>query len=66
MLFDKGVYTVIPTPFKDEMVDMDSLYKIIHKQLSYEKKVNGIVLLGTTSETPTLTQDERETIAKNV
>ena len=66
MLFDKGVYTVIPTPFNNEMVDMDSLLKIIDKQLSFEKKVNGIVLLGTTSETPTLTQYEREIIAKTV
>ena len=70
MLFDKGVYTVIPTPFKvvneTTEVDFESLYKIIDRQLVNETKVNGIVLLGTTSETPTLTEEERHLIAKTV
>lgn len=64
MKFESGVYTVIPTPFKDNLVDYDSLIKIINFQIS--SGIKNIVLLGTTSETPTLDDEEQDKIVNIV
>ena len=51
------------TPFKkDESVDFDALLNIIEFQV--ENKADYIVVLGTTAETPTLTEDEKTDIIK--
>lgn len=64
MKFESGVYTVIPTPFKDNLVDFDSILKMINYQIN--SGVKNIVLLGTTSETPTLDDEEQDNIVKTV
>lgn len=65
MQFDKGVYTVIPTIFtSDNTVDYQSILNLVQYQIN--SGIKNIVLLGTTSETPTLTLDERLLIAKSV
>ena len=65
-VFDKGeVYTVIVTPFDDEdkiiFSDFDNL-------INYQIKngVNGIILLGTTSESPTIDIEEQQEIVDYV
>ncbi len=59
MQFDKGVYTVIPTIFtQDNYVDYNSVSKLIQHQINFG--IKNIVLLGTTSETPTLSMDEKQ------
>ncbi len=53
----KGTYTAIVTPFKtDGSVDYDALKKLIEMQLA--GGINGIVPVGTTGESPTLSVDE--------
>ena len=53
----KGVWTALVTPFtKDESIDWQAFEKMIKKQL--EAKVTGILLSGTTGESPTITEAE--------
>jgi len=61
-----GSCTAIITPFKNEMVDYDSFKKLIAHQL--ENGTDAIVVLGTTGEPATLSEEEKEKIiffAKN-
>jgi len=60
MKFDKGSYVVLPTPFKFNRVDYNSLEKLIYRIL--DSDVKGIVILGTTSESPTLSLEEKKKI----
>lgn len=56
-----GVFTALPTPFlTDGKIDVENLQKLLRAQLA--AGVHGIVLLGTTAETPTLTADEKQQI----
>lgn len=58
-----GTYSVLITPFKaDESIDIDGLKQNI--QFQVESGVEGIVVLGTTGEAPTLTPEEQELIVK--
>lgn len=60
-----GVYTAIITPFlEDETVDHASLKKLVEEQLS--AGVDGIVVAGTTGESPTLAWDEHENLIEEV
>lgn len=59
----RGVHTAIVTPFNEKGdVDEDGLIRNIHFQLDH--KIDGIVALGTTGESPTLLSSEREQIIK--
>ena len=64
MEFESGVYTVIPTFFKDGDIDLEQLTNAVRIQIS--SGIKNIVLLGTTSETPTLTSSEQEKIVQTV
>ena len=56
-----GVFTALPTPFLENgQLDTVSLQKLLSAQL--KAGVHGIVLLGTTAETPTLTEKEKQTL----
>ena len=56
-----GVFTALPTPFlQDGSLDIAHLVKLVNAQL--KAGVHGMVLLGTTAETPTLTEAEKKTI----
>ena len=61
----KGVYTVIVTPFKN---DLSVNYNDLELLIKYQKNsgVVGIVILGTTSESPTLSIEEKQEIIKFV
>jgi len=53
----KGVYTAIVTPFnEDGSLDLESLDKLIEFQI--ENNITGIVPVGTTGESPTLSMEE--------
>lgn len=65
MEIEGGVYTVLMTPFnQDYKIDFDDYNKLLNKLES--SNVKGIVVLGTTSESPTLTYDEKITLVKLV
>lgn len=55
-----GVFTALITPFINGEIDWASLEKLLRQQV--DGGVNGIVVCGTTGETPTLTLNERQKI----
>ncbi len=57
----KGLYTAIVTPFtKDGSLDEDAFGKLVTRQR--EAGVDGVVVCGTTGESPTVSSDEFETL----
>ena len=56
----KGVFTALATPFKDNQIDVLSLQKLVKYQLT--EGIYGLIVLGTTAESPTLTGEERKQI----
>lgn len=57
----KGVYTAIVTPFlQDLRLDTEGLQEIVHFQ--EENGVSGLVAVGTTGESPTLTWQEHKRV----
>jgi 4-hydroxy-tetrahydrodipicolinate synthase len=60
-----GVTTAMITPFlSDGSIDFEGLRKNTQHQL--ENSINGLLPLGTTGETPTLTNEEKEQIVRIV
>jgi 4-hydroxy-tetrahydrodipicolinate synthase len=57
-----GVLTPLITPFKNNQIDFDALAVLIDRHLS--AGISGFVLLGTTAETPSLTDGEKEEIIR--
>ena len=54
----RGVYTALVTPFnRDGVIDWTSFDKLLRRQ--HEANVAGVVISGTTGESPTLTIDEK-------
>ncbi len=53
----RGTYTALVTPFKDDEVDLEAFEKLIEDQIA--GGVTGIVPVGTTGESPTLSCGER-------
>ena len=58
----KGLYTALITPFKNGKIDVSSLEKLLEKQI--KAKVSGVVIAGTTGESPTLSHDEHNYLLK--
>ena len=58
----RGTYTAIVTPFRDGEMDVAALDQLIEGQIA--AGVNGIVAVGTTGESPTLSHEERESVIK--
>ncbi len=58
----KGTCTAAITPFTEDGID----YKAFKKQIEYqiENGIDALTILGTTGETPTITDSEYESIAK--
>ncbi|MGD9992712.1 MAG: 4-hydroxy-tetrahydrodipicolinate synthase [Salinivirgaceae bacterium] len=57
----KGTGVALITPFrKDESIDFNALERLVEKQIA--NKVNFLVALGTTSEAPTLSSDEKAAV----
>lgn len=60
-----GTFTAIVTPFKDGHIDFPALERLVKAQI--KAGVNGIVPVGTTGESPTLSYEEHvEVIQKAV
>ena len=59
----KGLYTALVTPFTNEnTIDYSSLEKLLNQQIAV--KVDGLVVLGTTGESPTISDNERTELIK--
>ena len=59
----KGMGVALITPFKDdESVDYDALSKLVDYQV--QNGTDYLVVLGTTAETPTLTEEEKKNYQK--
>lgn len=56
----KGLFTALITPFIGETIDESGLRQLIQRQLA--ARVSGIVILGTTGESATVTETEKERI----
>ena len=52
----QGCYTALVTPFRDGHVDYQALESLVERQIA--AGVSGIVPVGTTGESPTLTMEE--------
>ncbi len=55
-----GTFTALVTPFRNGDVDLAALEKLIEAQIA--AGITGIVAIGTTGESPTLTHDEKEEV----
>jgi 4-hydroxy-tetrahydrodipicolinate synthase len=53
----KGTFTAIVTPFRGGILDLEGLEKLVERQIA--AGITGIVAVGTTGESPTLSHDER-------
>lgn len=61
----RGVGVALITPFReDESVDYEALIRIVDYQI--QNNIDYLVVLGTTGETPTLTEDEKKKIIEVV
>jgi len=58
-----GLYTACVTPFTaDNTIDLPAFQKLLQRQI--DAGVQGIVLMGTTGEAPTISPKERDTLIK--
>lgn len=60
----EGVYTALVTPFRDDRVDEDALRALVEAQIS--GGVHGLVPLGTTGESVTMTREELSLVLRTV
>lgn len=61
----RGIYTALVTPFtEDGGIDWDGLDRLIAQQVA--QKVDGLVICGTTAESPTLTREEKLRLLSHV
>ncbi len=60
----EGVYTALITPFRNGEIDYAALEKLVAMQI--ENRVDGIVPMGTTGESPTVSFEEHKEFIKRV
>jgi len=60
----RGTFTALVTPFRDGGIDVSAFEELIETQIG--AGVTGIVAIGTTGESPTLSRDEREQVIRLV
>jgi 4-hydroxy-tetrahydrodipicolinate synthase len=58
----RGTYTALVTPFREGKLDLPALEKLIEEQIS--AGITGVVAVGTTGESPTLSHDEKEQVIR--
>jgi 4-hydroxy-tetrahydrodipicolinate synthase len=58
----RGTFTALVTPFRDGEIDWPALEALIEDQIA--DAITGLVAVGTTGESPTLTADEREQVIR--
>ncbi|MEP7016336.1 MAG: 4-hydroxy-tetrahydrodipicolinate synthase [Verrucomicrobiota bacterium] len=56
----RGTFTALVTPFRDGAIDPAAFEKLIESQIA--AGITGVVGVGTTGESPTLSHDERERV----
>src|SRR6266404_266894 len=54
----RGTFTALVTPFRNNAIDAAAFEKLIEGQIA--AGISGVVAIGTTGESPTLSHDERE------
>src|SRR5947199_6661641 len=54
----RDTFTALVTPFRDNAIDVSAFEKLIETQIA--AGITGIVAVGTTGESPTLSHEERE------
>ena len=60
----RGTFTALVTPFRNGGVDFAALEKLIESQIA--AGIGGLVAVGTTGESPTLTHEEKEEVIARV
>ncbi|MCR9114139.1 MAG: 4-hydroxy-tetrahydrodipicolinate synthase [Rhodobacteraceae bacterium] len=60
----KGSFPALVTPFKNGELDLDTLKKLVEWHIG--EGSHGLVPVGTTGESPTLTHEEHETVVEEV
>ena len=60
----KGSYVALVTPFRDGAVDLGTLKALVDWHV--EQGTHGLVPVGTTGESPTLTHDEHDLVVRTV
>src|SRR3954447_24078805 len=58
----RGTFTALVTPFRDGDVDISAFQQLIEAQVA--AGITGIVAIGTTGESPTLSHKEREELIR--
>ncbi|HEY4272526.1 MAG TPA: 4-hydroxy-tetrahydrodipicolinate synthase [Candidatus Udaeobacter sp.] len=58
----RGTFTALVTPFRDGSVDVSAFETLIETQVA--AGITGIVAIGTTGESPTLSHEEREQVIR--
>ena len=57
-----GIFTALVTPFRNNAIDAAAFEKLIEGQIA--AGINGVVAVGTSGESPTLSHDEREQVIR--
>ena len=58
----RGTFTALVTPFRNGAIDVSAYEKLIETQIA--AGITGIVAVGTTGESPTLSSEEREQVIR--
>jgi 4-hydroxy-tetrahydrodipicolinate synthase len=58
----RGTFTALVTPFRDGGIDVSAFEELIDTQIA--AGITGIVAIGTTGESPTLSHEEREQVIR--
>ena len=58
----RGTFTALVTPFRDGAIDVPAFEKLIEGQIA--AGIDGVIAVGTTGESPTLSGDEREQVIR--
>jgi 4-hydroxy-tetrahydrodipicolinate synthase len=58
----RGTFTALVTPFREGAIDFAALQNLIESQIA--AGIDGIIAVGTTGESPTLTHDERKEVIR--
>ncbi len=59
-----GTYTALVTPFKEDGLDEEGLERLVDFQM--QNRVSGILAVGTTGESPTLTWNEHNHVIEHI
>jgi len=59
----KGTYTALVTPFHEGELDLSALERLIEEQIA--AGITGLVAVGTTGESPTLSHEEKEQVIRS-